>query len=463
MEKKVIIRNAKAIITCDSKDTVFNDADILIQGPRIVEIGKNMQADGADVIDGRGKFIYPGLVTTHHHFFETFVRNLIKVDYVNLSVMDWLAVLFPIIEHVNDEVMYYSSITAIGDLLKHGCTCAFDQQYCFPRTASKELVDRQVEAANLLGIRFHAGRSTNTLPMSEGSPIPDSLLESTDEFILDCERLLQKYHDPEPFSMTQVVVAPCQPINSYKETFIESVNLARKYGAHLHTHLCEGENEGMVERWGKRSLEWCEEVGFLGEDVWFAHGWELQPEEYKVLARTGAGVAHCPGAAVLGGHNILPIQEMQKAGVRVSLATDGTTTCDSSNPLDALRVGYLMQTYYAKRRGGCITPYDLLKIATKNGADTLGRSELGSLEPGKGADLFMLDTNTAEMTGTLHDSKNVISRVGITGPVWLTMVNGKVVWRDGEFPGLDEHALSAKGEEVCTRVLRDKVSVYHDN
>jgi hydroxyatrazine ethylaminohydrolase len=456
MEKRILIQNAKEIVTCDSNDTVYKDADILIDGAKIVEIGMNLSAVGAEVIDGRDKFIYPGLVTTHHHFFQTFVRNLLSIDYVNISVMDWLAVFFPIIERVNEDVIYHSAITSIADSLKHGCTTIFDHQYVFPKTASPEMVDRQMDAAELLGIRYHAGRAANTIPISEGSPIPESMVETTDYFLSDCERLIKKYHDPKPFSMKQIVIAPCQPINSYKETFIESARMARKYGTYLHTHLGEGEDGGMVDRYGKRSLAWCEEIGFLGEDVWLAHGWDIQPEEYKVLARTGTGVSHCPGPAVLGGFPILPMREMQEAGVCVSLGTDGSATCDSSNPLDSLRMAYLMQTYFAKPRGGCVTPYDVLKIATKNGADTLGRHDLGSLEAGKGADLFMVDTNTVEMIGTLHDPKNVLARVGITGPVWLTMVNGKVVWKDGEFPGLDEADLASKANEACKKVFPER-------
>ncbi|QRN86914.1 amidohydrolase [Clostridia bacterium] len=456
MEKRVLIQNAKAIVTCDSEDRVYKDADILIEGAKIIEIGKNIIADNATVIDGRDKFIYPGLVTTHHHFFQTFVRNLLSIDYVNISVMEWLDVFFPIIERVNEDVIYHSAIAAMADALKHGCTTIFDHMYCFPKSASPEMVDRQMDAAELLGIRYHAGRATNTIPHSEGSPIPDSMVETTDYFLSDCERLIKKYHDPNPFSMSQIVIAPCQPINSYKETFMESAKLARKHGLRLHTHLGEGEDEGMVARWGKRSVAWCEEIGFLGEDVWLAHGWDIQPDEYKVLGRTGTGVAHCPGPAVLGGFPILPMLEMQKAGVRVSLGTDGSATCDSANPLDSLRMAYLMQTYFAKVRGGCPTPYDILKIATKNGAETLGRHDLGSLELGKGADLFMIDTNTVDMIGTLHDPKNVLARVGITGPVWLTMVNGKVVWKEGEFPGLDEHALSSKANDVCKKVFPER-------
>ena len=213
----------------------------------------------------------------------------------------------------------------MADLIKHGSTTAFDHQYCYPGHAGKYLVDRQMDAADLLGIRYHAGRGANTLPKSEGSTVPDEMVETTDEFLKDCERLIDKYHDPDPYSMHQVVVAPCQPINCYKETFIESISLARDKGVYLHTHLGEGENDPMLERWGKRTLEWCEDIGFTGSDVWYAHGWELTPAEYKVMAKTKTGLSHCPAPATLGGFPILDIPAMKKAGMTLSLGCDERT------------------------------------------------------------------------------------------------------------------------------------------
>ena len=197
-------------------------------------------------------------------------------------------------------------------------------------------------------------------------------------------------------------------------------------------------------------------MGFVGPDVFVAHAWELTPEEYKVLARTGTGVSHCPAPAVLGGFPILDIKWMQAQGIVVSLGCDGSATNDSSNLLDTLRMAYRMQAYHTKARGGCVTAYDMLKIATINGAKTLGRMDLGSLVEEKGADLFMIDTKGLELTGAIHDPKNLLARAGVTGPVWLTMVNGRVVFRDGHLTGVDEERLAREGEAACTKVLRDQ-------
>ncbi|MBQ3887727.1 MAG: amidohydrolase family protein [Clostridia bacterium] len=230
----------------------------------------------------------------------------------------------------------------------------------------------------------------------------------------------------------------------------------------MHTHLGEGENQTMVDRWGKRTLDWCEEIGFAGPDVWYAHCWELSMDEFRRMAKAGTGVSHCPAPAVLGGFPILPIRKMIEAGVPISLGVDGSATNDSSNLLDALRMAYLMQCYFSKERGGSASAYDMLKIATVGGAKMLGRQELGSLENGKGADLFMIDAETLELTGTEHDPRSVLARAGVTGPVYLTMINGKVVYRDGQLQGVDERRLRAEGEEVCTRVLREPHAAFHN-
>lgn len=460
MAHRILIKNAAAIVTCDSSDSIFRNCDMLIEGPEIKSIGPDLAAEGAEIIDARNFFIYPGLINTHHHFFQTFVRNLTTVDYPNMSVLDWIREIYQIFKRIDADCVYYSSLVAMADLVKHGCTTAFDHQYCFPRHAGRELVDRQFEAADQLGIRYHAGRGANTLPMGEGSTIPDEMLETTDEFLADCQRLIERYHEDAPFGMRQIVVAPCQPINCYRETFTESLSLARDKGVFLHTHLGEGENPNMVERWGKRSLDWCAELGFVGEDVWYAHGWELLPEEYDLMSKTGTGLSHCPAPAVLGGFPIIDIPAMQVAGMRLSLGVDGSATNDGSSLLDSLRMAFLAQSYNAKRRGAAPTPYQMLKICTKGGADILGRSRLGSLEPGNGADLFMVDVHRLEYAGTLHDPANLLARVGVAGPVDLTMINGKVVYRDGHFTGIDERALFEQAENVCNRIIRNNNPAY---
>lgn len=463
MNKTTLIRNASAIITCDANDNIYYESDILIEGPRIVSIGKTIMETADETIDASGKFVYPGLVNTHHHFFQTFIRNLSAIDFPNMTVLDWIEEIYGIFKYVDADVIYYSSLVAMADLLKHGATTVFDHQYCYPRSAGRQLIDRQMDAASRLGVRYHAGRGANTLPKSDGSNVPDELLETTDEFLQDCERLICKYHDPNPFSMRQIVISPCQPINCYKGTFIESLDLARDKGVYLHTHLGEGENAPMFKRWGKRTLEWCEDIGFVGPDVWVAHGWELTPDEYSIMAKTETGLSHCPAPATLGGFPIIDILAMDEAGIRLSLGCDGSATNDGSNLLDSLRMAYLMQAFHSKSRGGSPSSYRMLKMATIGGAEVLGRNDIGSLEPQKGADLFMIDTERLELSGALHDPANLIAKVGTTGPVWLTMVNGNVIYRNGVLLGVDEKQLAREAEYTCTLVIRDQSQTHKSN
>ncbi len=457
MNNRLLIKNARAIVTCDLEDRVHYDCDLLIEGPRILQIEKNIPADAGETLDARGKFVYPGLVNTHHHFFQTFIRNLKVIDFPNMTVLEWLDEIYEIFKQLNADLVYYSSLVAMADLLKHGATTVFDHHYVFPNSAEKELIDRQMEAASRLGIRFHAGRGTNTLPKEEGSTVPAEMVETTEAFLQDCERLIHTYHDPEPFSMRQVVIAPCQPINCYQETFVESAKLAREHGVLLHTHLGEGENPGMVERYGMRTLDWCQEIGFVGPDVWVAHGWELTPEEYQTMAATKTGLSHCPAPAALGGFPIIDIPAMDAAGMRLSLGCDGSATNDGSSLLDTLRMAYLLQTLHGKQRGGSPSPYQLLKLATVGGAEMLGRADIGSLEPGKCADLFMIDTERLEFSGALHDPANMIAKIGATGPVWLTMVNGEVRYRDDTLLGVDERQLAEEAEATWSRGIKQHI------
>ena len=460
MSEKILIRNADAIVTCDDADRVLCHSDILLSGGRIEAVGRDLSAGGAQVIDAAGKYVYPGLVNTHHHFFQAFVRNLMTIDRPGLTLMQWLDDIYKVFVRINGDVIFYASAACMADLIKHGCTCSVDHQYCYTPATGITAVDRQMEAANMMGFRFVAARGTNTLPRWQGSTIPDEMCETTAAYLDDCQRLLALYHDPAPFSMRQIVLAPCQPINCTEDTFTETIRLARSAGVHMHTHLCEGENSSMVRRFGVRSLEWCRRSGFIGSDIWLAHGRETLPEEYPLLAESGMGISHCPAPTMLGGSEILDIPGMRKAGIPLGLGVDGCATNDGSNMLDTLRLAYLMQTFLSKQRGGCPSPYDMLKLATAGGADMIGRPELGRLAVGKAADLFMVDVRRLEYAGALHDPASMLAKLGVTGPVWLTMINGRVVYQNDRLTGVDEEKLLCEGENVCDRVLRDTCGAF---
>lgn len=453
-----LFKSCDAIVTCDDAGSVHRNSDLLIIGNKISKIAENISSselpEDVETIDCRGNFVYPGLINTHHHFFQCFIRNNAHLDWTKLSVLEWLDLIYPIFSRLDEECFYHSSVVAMGELIKHGCTTAFDHQYNFPRHAGKNIVDRQFEAASLLGMRFHAGRGGNTLPKSEGSTIPDEMLESTEEFIADCERLIDTYHDPNPFSMRQVAIAPCQPVNSYKETFTESVALARDKSVLLHSHVGEGESEVIKQKTGMRTVDWCESIGFVGEDVWLAHCWELTSDEITMLAQTKTGVSHCPEPVYLVGAQVTPVPEMAAKGVRLSLGVDGAASNDNSNLMHCIHSAYMLQALVASTREHLVPePKQFLHYATRGGADCLQRPELGMLAPGSAADLFLIDVRKLDFVGATHDPESLLAKVGVSAYVDLTMINGQTVWRNGEFMGLDEQKLVAEAAAHVDRIV----------
>ncbi|MEY8827803.1 amidohydrolase [Sedimentitalea sp. XS_ASV28] len=453
-----LFQSCEAIITCDAAGTIHRNADLLVRDRTITRIEPRIAPsdiqDGTRIVDGTGLFLFPGLINTHHHFFQSFVRNNADLDWTTLTVIEWLDRIYPIFGRLDEECFYHASVSAMGELIKHGCTTAFDHQYNFPRIAGKRIVDRQFEAAELMGMRFHAGRGCNTLPKSEGSTIPDSMLETTAEFIADSERLIDAYHDPSDFSMRQLVLAPCQPVNCYPETFTEAIGLARDKGVFLHSHVGEGESEVIRQRTGLRTVDWCEKIGFAGPDVWYAHCWELDPAEIRSMAASGTGMSHCPEPVYLVGAEITPLAEMAEAGMRISLGADGAASNDNSNLMHCVHSAYMLQCLANASHDYAVPkPAEFLAYATRGGADILGRTDLGTLETGKAADLFAIDTRRLEYVGTCHDPASLIPRVGIGTNVDLTMINGRIVWQDGEFPGLDERKLVADARQHVERVV----------
>lgn len=439
----LLIKNIKSLVSCDNDNTVYQDVDLLIQGGIIKGIEHDIaNPSGFDELDASGCIVYPGLVNTHHHFFQAFVRNRVELDWSQLTLMQWLDSIYPIFARMTEDDIYHASIVSLADLIKHGCTTAFDHQYNYTKNAGTHVIDRQFEAAELFGVRFHAGRGTNTLPMSEGSTIPDDMCESTSSFLKDCERLIKTFHDDSAGSMRQVVVAPCQPVNAYPETFSQSAALAREYGVQLHTHLGEGESATLFERHGMRSIEWCEKYQFFGSDTWYAHGWEFKKSEIERLANTNTGISHCPAPVFLVGAEITNLSYMHQCKVRLGLGVDGQASNDNSNLLECVRLAYLLQCLNAQNLD-CPIPqaHEYLKIACAGSASLLGRKDIGSLEIGKAGDCFAVNVDGLEYVAATHDPSSLPSKVGVSEPTQFTVIGGKAVWNDGEFPGLDERAL----------------------
>lgn len=447
----LLIKNIRSIVTVDDKDQVFENANIYIEDGVIRSIGEEApQAD--EVLDGTGHYCYPGLINTHHHYYQTFTRNLPQVQ--NLELFDWLKTLYEIWKGLEEDMVYYSAQVGMGDLMKNGCTTSFDHHYVFPSVAGGRLIDRQMDAARDLGVRFHASRGSMSLSVKDGGLPPDSVVQSTEEILADSQRLIEAYHDPSPFSMRQIALAPCSPFSVTADLMRETADLARAKGVRLHTHLGEtlDEEAYTLSRVGMRPLAYMESLGWVGPDVWYAHGIHFNDQELQLLADTGTGVAHCPVSNMKLSSGIARIPDMLKLGVPVGLAVDGSASNDGSNLLEEIRVGYLLHRLGSSNKAP--SGYDMLKLATRGSARILGRNDIGSLEAGKAADLFLVDSRNLALVGTSQDPKSLLATVGLHHPVDYTVINGKIVVRNGRLTTIDEEKVIAKANELVAELLK---------
>ena len=447
----LLVKNALAIVTGDDKDRVLKNENILIEDGVITYIGKEArQADKE--IRADGCFVYPGLVNTHNHLYQTFTRNLPQVQ--KMELFPWLITLYEIWKGLDEDCIFYSSLTGLGELLRNGCTTAMDHHYVFPRVGSEHFIDRQFEAADLLGIRFHAARGSMSLGKSDGGLPPDELVQPVDVILKDSRRLVEKYHDPKPFAMHQVSLAPCSPFSVSEDLLVESAALARSLGVRLHTHLCETKDEEhfTLSKVGMRPLAYMEKCGWIGPDVWYAHGIHFNDDELRLLADTGTGIAHCPVSNMKLSSGVCRLPDMLRLGVRVSLAVDGAASNDGQNLMAEIRAAYLLHrlTYGS----GAPSGYELLKMATRGGAAVLGRDDIGQLSVGKAGDLFLVDASGLDTVGVGQDPGSFLGTVGCSKPAKSVVVAGREVVRDGRLLGIDEEETARKAQACAGRLNR---------
>lgn len=445
-----LIKNASVIVTCNDNDLILQNANILIKDGVIADIGwEVLTAD--ETLDASGYIIYPGLINTHHHLYQTFSRNLPQVQ--NMELFDWLTTLYEIWKNLDRNSIYYSSLVGMGELLKTGCTTCFDHHYVFPGGNSEALLEAQFAAAKDLGIRMYASRGSMDLSKKDGGLPPDSVVQTVDEILRDSQNAVEKYHDPSPFSMAMVALAPCSPFSASEELYRQSAVLARSLGVRLHTHLCETKDEEnyVLSKYGKRPLAYMAGMDWVGRDVWYAHGIHFNDQELKLLADTGTGIAHCPISNMKLSSGICRIPEMLELGVPVGLAVDGSASNDGSNLLEELRVAFLLHRLHFSEKAP--SGYDILKIATRGSAKVLNRNDIGALEPGKAGDLFMIHRDRLELVGADLDVKSMLGTVGFKGAVDYTIVNGKIVVKDGMLVGIDEEKAVREGRSCVNDYL----------
>ena len=446
----LLIRHIAQLVTCDDRDRILQNADLYCEDGFIKTIGHDLDVPADRVIDGSHMFCYPGLVNTHHHLYQVFSRNLPQVQ--NMELFDWLRTLYEIWKNLDADVIRLSSLTGMGELMKHGCTTCFDHHYVFP-AGSGDLLGAQFAAADELGIRMYASRGSMDLSKKDGGLPPDSVVQTVDEILRDSVHAIETYHDASYGAMHRVALAPCSPFSVSAELLRQSAVLARQYGVRLHTHLCETKDEEdfMLAREGVRPLAYMERLGWIGSDVWFAHGIHFNDEELRLLAQTGTGVAHCPISNMKLSSGVARIPEMLALGVPVGLAVDGSASNDGSSLLEELRVTYLLHRLTASRKAP--TGYDVLKMATRGSARLLGRDDIGQLTEGKCADLFLIDARRLELVGCGCDAGSVLGTVGVRGPVDYTVVQGRVIVEHGRLVTVDEDALAREADARCRAYL----------
>ena len=446
----LLLKNIHTLVTCDDRDQILHGVDLYCEDGLIRSIGPALPHTADKVVDARHCWCYPGLVNTHHHLYQVFSRNLPQVQ--NLELFDWLTTLYEIWKGLDESVIRLSSLTGMGELMKHGCTTCFDHHYVFPAHAG-DLIGAQFAAAEELGIRMFASRGSMDLSKKDGGLPPDSVVQTVDEIMKDSARIIEQYHDPRPGSMRQVALAPCSPFSVSAELLRQSAILARQYGVRLHTHLCETKDEEryMLTHHGVRPLEFMASLGWTGPDVWYAHGIHFNDEELRELARTGTGVAHCPISNMKLASGVARIPDMLELGVPVGLAVDGSASNDGSSLMEELRVAYLLHRLHSSAKAP--SGYQVLKMATRGSARLLGRDDIGQLTAGKCADFFLVDSRRLELVGGEYSPADVLATVGLRGPVDYTVVNGKITVKDGHLVTIDEDRIAAEAREVCRSYL----------
>lgn len=447
----ILLRNCFSVVRPDGTD--LSGVDVLIEKNRITRIAANIDVPrGATVIDASHHVVTPGLVNTHHHFYQTLTRNLPAVQ--NAKLFDWLAHLYNVWQHLDEEAIYWSTKLAIAELLKTGCTCTTDHLYLYPSHLNSDLPGLQFQAATELGIRFAPTRGSMSRSKKDGGLPPDSCVQDEDTILAESEATIQRYHDESEDSMQKVALAPCSPFSVSETLMSDSARLARRYGVRLHTHLAEtaDENAYCLEVYGRRPLQLMEDCEFVGPDVWFAHGIYFENDEIRRLATSGTGIAHCPASNMRLGSGICRVRELIDEGANVGIGVDGSASNDSSDMLGEMRQALLLQRVKYGAQG--INAPEVYRMATEGGAQLLGYERLGRLEEGMIADVALFDVARIEYTGALSDPPAALLFCGYNhGADWV-IVNGAVVVAHGGLVSHQEEEIRLQAGSAAKQLLQ---------
>ena len=445
----LLVRGATLLVTQDAQRREIADGALFARDGVIEAVGASSELPSTadEVIDARDQVVIPGLVNTHHHMFQTLTRAVPTAQ--DNELFGWLQALYPIWARLTPEMLHASTHIACAELLLSGCTTSSDHLYLFPKACT---LDDTLHAAAETGIRFHAARGAMSVGQSQGGLPPDSVVESEDAILRDTQRLIEGFHQRQRFAMQRIVVAPCSPFSVSRELMRDAALLAREHGVHLHTHLAENDNDIAYtrEKFGCTPAEYAESLGWLGADVWHAHCVKLDAAGMALFARSGTGVAHCPGSNMRLGSGIAPIRALRDAGVPVGLAVDGSASNDSGHLLGEARLALLLQR--VGFGATAMSAREMLDIATLGGARLLGRDDIGALAPGMAADLVTVPLDEVGLAGAGHDPLAALFFCHVPR-VRHSVVQGRVVVRDGQLTTLDLAGAVQRHRTLAARLV----------
>ena len=441
---EILIRNADVIVTMDDSRRELQAADLRLKNGIICEIGEGLQSDGA-CIDASGCVVTPGLVNTHHHLYQSMTRAVPAGQ--DALLFGWLKTLYPIWSRMTPEHFHVSAQVGLAELALSGCTLSTDHLYLYPNGTRLE---DTIHAAAELGLRFHPTRGSMSIGESAGGLPPDALVENEASILEDCIRLVDAFHDPSEGSMCRVGLAPCSPFSVTRDLMRETAVLARDKGVMMHTHLAENDEDiaYSLEKFGCRPGQYAESLGWVGRDVWHAHCVKLDASEIALFAQTGTGVAHCPCSNCRLGSGIAPVRALRDAGVPVGLGVDGSASNDAGNLVAEARMAMLLQR--VANGADAMSAREALEIATRGGADMLGRPDCGRLAVGKRADIAIWDVSGIEAAGSWDPAALLLA-----GPSTVRdlFVEGRQIVRDGQITTLDLGAVIARQNKLAQGLM----------
>ncbi|UWQ50964.1 8-oxoguanine deaminase [Leisingera caerulea] len=442
---EILIQNADTVLTMDDARRVVHGADVLIRGGQIAAVGQGLETSG-ETVSGRGCVVTPGLVNTHHHLYQNLTRAVPGAQ--DALLFGWLQRLYPVWAQFTPDEMFASAQLGLAELALSGCTLSSDHLYLYPNGSRLE---DTIHAARDVGLRFHPTRGAMSIGESDGGLPPDSLVEDERAILDDMIRVVDAFHDPAEGSMCRVGLAPCSPFSVSRELMRDAALLARDKGVMLHTHLAENDEDIAYSQaqFGCRPGQYAEELGWTGDDVWHAHCVKLDVQEIDLFARTRTGVSHCPCSNCRLGSGIAPVRAMRDAGVPVGLGVDGSASNDMASLSAEARQAMLLQR--VANGADAMSAYEALEIATRGGADVLGRPDCGRLEPGKRADIAVWDTTGVASSGSWDAAALLLA-----GPTQVKhlFVEGKQIIRGGELATLDLPRLIERHGQLAQRLMQ---------